>query len=154
MPPSLTQVIGGTTLFNNKNGVYTFNANAIAQSVSTAVQGGTTNILKPISTSTGTEIYMCTSTGNTYPLDSSSSIQVSQDASSKIISMYLKPSVLSSYINNVVNNTIDTAENIKLTSSGNTLTLDYTNLLGNIYGNFPTLQNYNIFFLVRITLMG
>ena len=52
-PPSLAQVVGGSTLFNKVNGIYAFNPTAIAQSVSSAVQSGPSAILRPVATSSG-----------------------------------------------------------------------------------------------------
>ena len=134
-PPTLTQIVGTTTLFNNNgSGGYTFNAQAIAASVNAATVAGSTNILVGLPTSTGSEIYCCRENGRTYPIDNSSTMSVRQDiANTKYMYLDLNPSVLSNYINNVVNDTTDTAQNIKLSVTGNkTLTLDYSNLLGNL----------------------
>ena len=121
-PPTLTQIAGATTRFSNNpiTCEYIFNAQAIAQSVNTATVAGSTNILVGLPTSSGSEVYCCTTNGRTYPIDNSSTIYVRQDtANTQYIYLDLNPSVLSNYINNVVNNTTDTAQNIKLSVTGN-----------------------------------
>ena len=75
-PPTLSQIPGMSSLFTSALGVYSFNQNAIAQSVSNSIQGGSSNILRILSTSSGTEVYTVTASGQSYPIDSSSTISV------------------------------------------------------------------------------
>ena len=69
-PPKLSDIVGASSLFTlTATGSFTFNQTAIGQSIGLASAAGSTNILTGLATSSGTEIYVVTTKGRTYPID-------------------------------------------------------------------------------------